>query len=172
VLSLPHLVRLFGPSATANPWLPFSDFFLARTRHVLTAMPASRQPWLWLMLAGRCPDAAPLPWLAAPSPARMPAVTLSCAPMQDVLQQIEPGSLDLVHLSNILDWLSEDQARATLQRAWRALRPGGLVFVRQLNSTLDIAACGDFDWQPERAQALLARDRSFFYRALHLGRRA
>ena len=35
---------------------------------------------------------------------------------------------------------------------------------------LDIPACGDgFDWQTSQANALHGRDRSFFYRALHLG---
>ena len=52
------------------------------------------------------------------------------------------GSYDFVHLSNILDWLSPEEARATLDVAHAALRPGGWVLIRQLNSTLDIPCFG------------------------------
>lgn len=83
-----------------------------------------------------------------------------------------PGAFDFVHLSNILDWLDPEDARATLDLARRALRPGGWALVRQLNSTLDIERLGDgFEWQATRARRLHRADRSFFYRALYLGRR-
>jgi S-adenosylmethionine-diacylglycerol 3-amino-3-carboxypropyl transferase len=82
-----------------------------------------------------------------------------------------PREFDYVHLSNILDWLTPEAARGVLGRAWSALRPGGWVMVRQLNSSLDIRALGDwFDWHRDEAAALHARDRSYFYRDLHLGR--
>ena len=83
-----------------------------------------------------------------------------------------PGEFDFVHLSNILDWLDPDDARTTLDVARRALRPGGWTLVRQLNSTLDVERLGDgFEWHANRARRLHQTDRSFFYRALHLGRR-
>ena len=83
-----------------------------------------------------------------------------------------PGAFDFVHLSNILDWLDPDEARTTLGLARRALRPGGWTLVRQLNSTLDVERLGDgFEWHASRARRLHQADRSFFYRALHLGRR-
>jgi S-adenosylmethionine-diacylglycerol 3-amino-3-carboxypropyl transferase len=82
------------------------------------------------------------------------------------------GEYDFVHLSNILDWLNPEQARVTLDLAHAALRPGGWTLIRQLNSTLDIPASGPgFSWRAEEALALHARDRSYFYRALHLGRK-
>ena len=52
-----------------------------------------------------------------------------------------------------------------------ALRPGGRVVIRQLNSTLDIPNLGpSFEWEEDGA-TINDHDRSFFYRALHLGRR-
>jgi S-adenosylmethionine-diacylglycerol 3-amino-3-carboxypropyl transferase len=82
------------------------------------------------------------------------------------------SAFDFVHLSNILDWLSEGEATATLDLAWGALRPGGWVLIRQLNSTLDVPALGGrFVWHIDQGRALHARDRSYFYRALHLGRK-
>ena len=46
-------------------------------------------------------------------------------------------------LSNILDWLPREAATATLASAARALRPGGYVVIRQLNSALDIRGASD-----------------------------
>src|SRR5262249_46390187 len=120
---------------------------------------------------GCYPVQAPAPWLTAHPLARMPEISWSVAPMDDALPAA-PGPFDFVHLSNILDWLSPDAARTTLERAWTALASGGYVFIGQLNSSLDIPRLGNrFQWLTEQAARLLARDRSFFYRALHLGRK-
>src|SRR5262249_7975888 len=142
-----------------------------RTRHALATLPAADNPYLWQVLLGRYPDGACLPWLDAPAPARTPGVTWAQSFMAPALRAVE-DAYDFVHLSNILDWLSEDEATATLALAWRALRPGGWVLVRQLTSSLDIPALGGrFAWHADKAQELHACDRSYFYRALHLGRR-
>jgi S-adenosylmethionine-diacylglycerol 3-amino-3-carboxypropyl transferase len=106
-----------------------------------------------------------------PAPDRWPEIAWFTTDMAEALRRA-PGSYDFVHLSNILDWLSPKEARTTLDLAREALRPGGWTLVRQLNSTLDIPSLmTGFAWQTEDAQALHARDRSYFYRALHLGRR-
>jgi S-adenosylmethionine-diacylglycerol 3-amino-3-carboxypropyl transferase len=171
VMDLPILVRLFGEAATQNRREPFARHFAGRTRHALATLPAADNPYLWQVLAGRYPPTVSAPWLTMPTPATMPEVTATVAGMDEALAA-EPEVFDFVHLSNILDWLSPDEARRTLDRAAAALRPGGWVLVRQLNSTLDIPALGaGIDWQPGPAAELLARDRSYFYRALHLGRR-
>src|SRR5690606_36347455 len=76
---------------------------------------------------------------------------------------------DFIHLSNILDWLSHTPPQKTRGLAWRALRPGGRVIIRQLNSTLDIPAAEPrFAWLDQAAE-LHAMDRSFFYRELFIG---
>ena len=171
VLALPNLVRLFGEEATRNPVEPFARHFARRLRHVLATLPAGRNPYLWQMLKGSYPDGTGSPWLAVPSPSRLPEVTWSRGFMAEALRE-EPAAFDFVHLSNILDWLSPEEAQATLELAAAALRPGGWVLVRQLNSTLDVPGLGPgFAWDAAAAGALHARDRSFFYRALHLGRK-
>ncbi|HVR73335.1 MAG TPA: hypothetical protein VMT52_03350 [Planctomycetota bacterium] len=84
----------------------------------------------------------------------------------------EPGRFDFVHLSNILDWLSPVEARDTLELAWGALRRGGLIVIRQLNSTLSIPDLdARFEWLDAFSAPLHAADRSFFYRAIHVGRK-
>jgi S-adenosylmethionine-diacylglycerol 3-amino-3-carboxypropyl transferase len=171
VMALPNLVRLFGEGATRNRREPFARHFARRTRHALATLPAADNPYLWQMLRGRFPDAVCYPWLSMSRPRRMPEIAWSVGVMSEALARM-PNTFDFVHLSNILDWLSPEEARVTLGLAAAALRPGGWVLVRQLNSTVDVPASGDgFTWLAEPAAELHARDRSFFYHALHLGRK-
>lgn len=169
-MSQPILVRLFGAAATQNRIQPFARHFAQRTRHVLATLPAADNPYLWQVLKGEFPPGVVSPWLLLP-PCQPANVTWSCQYMTDCLGA-SPEKFDLVHLSNILDWLSLDDAQHTLALAFRALRPGGYCLVRQLNSTLDIPALGDgFRWLADEAASLHAQDRSYFYRALHLGQK-
>lgn len=169
VMALPNLVRLFGEEATRNPVMPFHRHFAERVRWALASLPAADNPYLWQMLLARYPARAGAPWLLADSPNSMPLVTLECGFMQTALEP-RREEFDFVHLSNILDWLAPERAAEALERSWKALRRGGCVLVRQLNSSLDIRALGPgFEWQVEGARALHERDRSFFYRALHWG---
>jgi S-adenosylmethionine-diacylglycerol 3-amino-3-carboxypropyl transferase len=169
ILAMPNLVRLFGEGATRNPVEPFSRHFARRLRVVFATLPAENNPFLWQMLRGRYPPGHPADWFLLSRQRLAAAITWQQAFMIDALRE-KPGEFDLVHLSNILDWLSPAEATATLELAARALRPGGRVIIRQLNSTLDIPASGPmFDWDAAAAARLHAADRSFFYRALHLG---
>ena len=170
VLSLDNLVALFGEAATQNPVEPFSCHFAGRVRHTLSTHPPLTNPFLWQMLACRYPASTPVPWLELPMVKNLPLLRYHQGFMADFLASVKPGSLDFVHLSNILDWLTPEEARNTLEVSARALRPGGAVFIRQLNSSLDITGlCPAFRWRKDEGSRLLARDRSFFYRALHLG---
>ena len=171
VMALPNLVGLFGEGATRNRCEPFSRHFAHQTRHVLATLPAAENPYLWQMLLGRFPEDVAYPWLMAGSPARMPGVRWNVAAMAEVLDgQIE--AFDFIHLSNSLDWIAPEEAQFLLKRAWEALRPGGWIFIRQLNSNLDLPSMGrNLNWQDEAAEALHRRDRSFFYRKLHLAKK-
>lgn len=168
-MSLPNLVALFGEGATQNPVEPFARHFGRRIRHALATLPAATNPFLWQMLLGRYPHEHPADWLALPRPAALPPFTYERAFMADALRAAR-AEFDVVHLSNILDWLSPAEAAATLDAAAGALAPGGWVVIRQLNSTLDIPAAGPmFAWDDTRERH--ASDRSFFYRQLHIGRK-
>ncbi len=160
VMSQENLVQLFGEGATQNPRQPFARHFLERTLVAMEGPPGN--PFLSQVLEGRFPPGTFWDWLLD---WRVPEVPLEyvCAPMLEALEGAE--SLDLVHLSNILDWLSPEEATRTLRAAFRALSPGGKVSVRQLNSSLDIPALpSGFSWS-----RVTSPDRSYFYRALHLG---
>jgi S-adenosylmethionine-diacylglycerol 3-amino-3-carboxypropyl transferase len=173
VMALPNLLRLFGRGAVANRALPFHRHFAIRTRRVLASLPAAGNPYLAQLFLGRFSGSARYRWLKAPRPDRLPLTTFETGGMLEALQGSPPRSFDLVHLSNILDWLSPRQAAALLRAAFQALDRGGRVVVRQLNSMLDIPGLApEFGWRNSLAEELHARDRSFFYRALHIGGRA
>jgi S-adenosylmethionine-diacylglycerol 3-amino-3-carboxypropyl transferase len=169
VMALPNLVALFGESATRNPVEAFPRHFLRRLRWAIESLPARTNPFLAQLLCGDFVPGQTHRWIGLPCPARLPVVTWEQAYMVPALQR-QPRSFDLIHLSNILDWLSPAEARETLAAARMALRPGGRVIVRQLNSSLDIPALGDgLRWDQTLGESLLQQDRSFFYRQILVG---
>lgn len=171
VMALPNLVALFGKGATGNPRMPFSDHFILQTRWILGNQPASGNPFLSQLFLGRFAPGAEHAWLRAATPASFPRITWQVGSMIDALALAE-AEFDVVHLSNILDWLAPDAAREVLDLAAVALRPNGWLVIRQLNSTLDIRALGKrIAWDSGLSERLRGGDRSFFYRAIHVGRR-
>ena len=171
VMSLSNLVRLFGAEATNNPLAPFSRHFACRISRALAEGTACDNPYLWQMLKGRYPAGCFAPWFARATPQTFPEIAFVNTSMERALESAKEPC-DFIHLSNILDWLSPKAAARTLQLAGRALKPGGRIFIRQLNSALDVRRAGTmFEWLDEESEALHKKDRSFFYRALHLGRK-
>jgi S-adenosylmethionine-diacylglycerol 3-amino-3-carboxypropyl transferase len=169
VMALANLVALFGEDATNNRAQPFPQHFAERLRNVLALLPASSNPYLWQVLVGRYPACTRAPWLDEPIHPAIPVIRVSNTPILAVLER-EADGYDFVHLSNVLDWLTPARAVQTLSAAYSALRPGGYVFIRQLNSTLDVRKLGCFfEWLEDEAHQLHSRDRSFFYRTVHLG---
>jgi S-adenosylmethionine-diacylglycerol 3-amino-3-carboxypropyl transferase len=169
VFALPRLVAAFGEAATANRRVGFAQHFVERTRDVLGRLPAATNPYLAQVMLGRYRDGVVPPWLEEPALSALPPVIEHCADAATVLERSARGAFDFVHLSNILDWLAPEAARRVLELADRALAPSGVLLVRQLNSTLDVRAM--WRWNAEASDALLARDRSYFYRQLYFGQK-
>ena len=171
-MSLANLVRLFGQEATQKPRRSFSDHFTARTREVIGRMPPRTNPFLWQILAGCFPPGCRYDWLEDDRPL-IAEVEWRQGKMDAVLDSMAAGSAELVHLSNILDWLSPGEAEATLRSARRVLKPGGQVILRQLNSALEMEELDSgIAWDGELGKAMEARDRSYFYPRIHVGSRA
>ena len=170
-LHLENLVALFGEGATRNPRRPFHEHFIAQLRDITTRQAPAQNPWIWQIFTGKFPPAAPVDWLLDSSPV-LSAPEYFQGSMIEALGQAPERSIDFLHLSNILDWLSIEEAHQTLAAAHRALRPGGFVLIRQLNSSLDIPLLFPvLDWSSEEGRRLQLCDRSFFYPEILLASR-
>jgi S-adenosylmethionine-diacylglycerol 3-amino-3-carboxypropyl transferase len=170
-LSLENLVALFGEAATQNPRQPFHLHFLQQLRDITLRLAPAQNPWIWQLLAGKFPPGTPADWLLDRSPI-LARPEYRCSPMREMLEDAEPGSIDFVHLSNILDWLSAEDAAATLSAAHRALKQGGFILIRQLNSSLEIPSLFPaLRWHQEEGDRLQRMDRSFFYPTILLASR-
>lgn len=168
-LALPHLEALFPAAAAAERVTAFPLHFARRIRRGLAAGPAADNPYLSQVLLGRFRGPV-APWLAAPQPSRLPEIRWHASDLGEHLARLHEEA-DVVHLSNILDWSTAERAAAVLAAARRALRPGGWVIVRQLNSPLDLPALGPgLRWLDGPSRSLHAADRSFLYRHLWVGR--
>ncbi|MFN8610950.1 MAG: DUF3419 family protein [Vulcanimicrobiota bacterium] len=169
--ALTTLVRLFGQAATRNPRRSFASHFEERSRLAGQRADAHLNPFLSQVVGGRFPQGVVWDWLSAEH-WHLPL----CEPnyrhgeMHEVLRTLPDDSADYVHLSNILDWLDPEQATAVLSQAARVLAPGGVVLLRQLNSSLNIPdLAAPLDWDGQRGADLLERDRSYFYSQVHWG---
>lgn len=170
VMNQKNLVAIFGEDATANKAISFWQHFHNQTEMVLFFRSAARNPYLYQMLAGGFPANSVYPWLNAPSKEIDTDIEFNVDTISSHIAKQPSSSLDFVHLSNTLDWLTEDAASDLLQQTARVLRPGGTVIIRQLNSSIDIRALqNDIAWDGALSRAMLIRDRSFFYRNIHIG---
>jgi S-adenosylmethionine-diacylglycerol 3-amino-3-carboxypropyl transferase len=82
----------------------------------------------------------------------------------------DPSRFDLVSVSNIFDW-SDDTLVARWAESLRVLRPRAAVVIRQLNNRRDVRRffAPAFAFDDALGGELLARDRSLFYEAIHVG---
>lgn len=172
VMALPNLVTLFGHEAAQNPRRPFHEHFAWRTRVALARAGAETNPFLRQMYDGAFAQGCRYDWLETEGAVRAEVVWHQ-GRMMEVLSGMPAASADMVHLSNILDWLSPSQAQQTLAAAARVLKHGGRVILRQLNSSLDMdGLAGDIAWDHELGRDMEQRDRSFFYPQILTGSRA
>lgn len=169
VMSQDNLAALFGEKATANPVQEFSRHFTERLRSYLSEHLASGSPWMTHLLLGYFRNET-FPWISTPTRCILPDIHYLNKSMEAVLAECGGERYHVIHLSNILDWLSLAEAEKTLRLAFEALKPGGTIIIRQLNSSLDIPTAGkDFLWDLKLSNEFLRKDRSFFYRGFYLG---
>lgn len=162
------LHAMFGPAATqhAEPG-SYPGYFQRAFERGLAREDGPRNPFLAHVLLGA--------YLPAHAPDYVHArrelpVTL----VRGELPELEDlARFDVVSLSNIFDW-SDDALVARWAESLRALRPGAAVVVRQLNNRRDVRRffAPAFVFDDALGADVLARDRSLFYEAIHLGFRA
>lgn len=171
IFSLQNLVALFGEEATQNPRVSFATHFATRLRLELGQRLARENPFVVNLLGDPRERPPVVPDWIRKCPAARPEIRYVQNDMLGFLEA-ETEPYDVVHLSNITDWLSESRARQVMAAARARLRPGGVVIIRQLNSSLDLtASLNDFTlWANEIDR--VQRDRSFFYRRVIIATRS
>jgi len=170
IMAQDNLVVIFGEKATANRVQDFSRHFAQRVRTYIAHHRAFSSPWLAHMLLGRFYGDTVFPWLTTVQEHPLPSIEYYQGFMNDFLANTQPEQYEVIHLSNILDWLTPQEAKTILDLAYRALKPGGIVIIRQLNSNVDIPEIGSiFNWDTQTSQDFLDNDRSFFYRNFFIG---
>jgi S-adenosylmethionine-diacylglycerol 3-amino-3-carboxypropyl transferase len=171
VMSLPNLVRIFGTEATQNSVMPFAKHFYLRTIQAIETMKAVTNPYLSQLLRGKFTTNNIYPWLNLEKKMLDTEINYKLCSMADSLVN-SSDCYDFIHLSNILDWLTEKQASELLRLVYNKLNKGGLVIIRQLNSNLSIPKLGEsLTWDLDQARLLHTQDRSFFYQKLHIARK-
>ena len=169
VMSLPNLTTLFGHEAAQNPRQPFHVHFAKRSELAFARQDAGTNPFLCQMYAGRFAPGHRHDWLMNDSTPQT-KIIWHHGRMVDVLDALPSARADLVHLSNILDWLSPSQAAQTLEAAARVMKPGGKLIVRQLNSSLDFDSLTEsIRWDHALGAQMVQRDRSFLYPQIFIG---
>lgn len=169
VMADDDLARLFGEAALRNRTIPFAEHFFEQTLNNLNTLPARSNPYLWQVLAGCFPTGSSIPWLMMNQTESIPEVSFEQNNALDALRHSK-NRFDMIHLSNVLDWFNENDARELLEIAHQKLNDSGTIVIRQLNSTLKIRELGNkFIWDEQLSQQYLEADRSYFYKQLHIG---
>jgi len=169
VFSHPQLIKLFGKSPIEHS-RPFSIVFLYNLWRILATRPAAENPYLTQVFLGRFAGNASYPWLTAPIPSHRVRITWEHARMSEALGK-SSDEYDLVHFSNIVDWMAPEESSITLDHAWRLTRPGGMVIVRQIFPVVNIPSLSKkWEWQTGIGEKLRDRDRSFLYR-IYVGKK-
>lgn len=171
VMSLDNLIALYGEGATQNPAMPFWEHFFLQTMKALNSPLAKNNPFLSQLLLGTFSQRS-YEWLTKPKQTITKTLEFLNNTLSEALDRAN-DSFDFIHLSNSLDWLNPQEAKSMLQSVTNKLNPGGMLIIRQLNSTLDIPSlsCSQISWQVQDGADYLNQDRSFFYKRLLLGKK-
>ena len=162
------LHAMFGPAATqhAEPG-SYPAYFQRAFERGLRREDGARNPFLSHVLLGAyLPGHAP-DYVRA---ARSLDVKLHLGPLPDVP---DLGRFDVVSLSNVFDWSGDALVADWARVLARALRPGALVVLRQLNNRRDVRRffAEAFDFDDAGSEDRVARDRSLFYERIEVASR-
>lgn len=149
---------------------PVSRVFLERAEHVLADIPIASNPFVQWIMTGTYPDTEQAhPYLSAAGQEALRAaadrIRFVTSDLESHLEACEPGTYSAFNYSNVFEYLSEEQHARILELTARAARPGAriaywnLLVPRSCPASLSSVIRRD----PERAAALLRRDRAFVY---------
>jgi len=115
IMSQENLVAIFGEKATANRVQDFSRHFAQRIRTYVAHHRASSSPWLAHMLLGHFYGDTMFPWLTTTQKRPLPPIEYYQGCMNDFLASTQPEQFEVIHVSNILDWLTPEEAQKNIR---------------------------------------------------------
>lgn len=148
-----------------------AERILERSRHALTELDPSENPYLHWILTGRHGDALPHALRAETFDLirrNLDRLTWRCASLEQLLAGDENRRFDRFNLSDIFEYMSEPAYEGLLRRLVAHARPGGrLVYWNMLVPRSRPASLGErLIPREELAQRLHRRDKAFFYSRL------
>jgi S-adenosylmethionine-diacylglycerol 3-amino-3-carboxypropyl transferase len=141
---------------------------LARTHHATTALNPADNPYLQWILTGSHPKALPYalrPENFDPIRANLDRIEWHCLSLEDFLNDRPAHSIDRYNLSDIFEYMSEDNYHHLLQRLFQAARPGSrLAYWNMLvPRTRPAAMANQLRPLTGLAHELYLSDKAFFY---------
>lgn len=150
-----------------------ADRIMARTRHALISLNPADNPYLQWILTGRHTSA--LPFALRPENfeairANLERLEWHCLPLEDFLDQEGAASIDRFNLSDIFEYMSEENYRRLLERLVRAGRAGGRMAYWNMLAprSRPESMAGQLRPLELEAQRLFQQDKAFFYSAFVL----
>ena len=145
-----------------------SGRILARTRHALTALDPADNPYLQWILTGRHTTALPFalrPENFATIRANLDRLEWHCQPLERFLDSVDTHTFDAFNLSDIFEYISQENYQRLLAQLIRAGRGGArLAYWNTLADRRRPEAMADrLRALPELSQTLHAQDKAFFY---------
>jgi S-adenosylmethionine-diacylglycerol 3-amino-3-carboxypropyl transferase len=145
-----------------------AERILARTRHALVELEPARNPYLHWILTGTHGEALPFALRAENFEAirrNIDRLEWRALPLERFLTEAGPGSIDRYNLSDIFEYMSEENYAALLSRLADAGRPGGrLAYWNMLAPRRRPAALADrLEERRDLAEPLFLQDKAFFY---------
>jgi len=147
-----------------------AERILARTRHALTMLNPADNPYLQWILTGRHTSALPFalrPENFAAIRDNLQRLEWYCLPLEEFLEQEGAATIDRFNLSDIFEYMSEENFRLLLERLVRAGRSGGRLAYWNMLAPRSRPECLAGQLRPldEEAQRLFQEDKAFFYSA-------
>ncbi len=152
---------------------PVADPLLERTRRALTELNPAENPYLQWIVAGRHLTA--LPYALRPENFdairnHLDCLEYHCCSLEEFLGSLPDGAIDRFNLSDIFEYMSQDNYHRLLERLVRAGRRGGRLAYWNLFAVRQRPL-----WMADRlcpldalARRLHSQDKTFFYRSFIL----
>lgn len=150
-----------------------ADRILMRTKHALVELNPAENPYLHWILTGTHGKGLPFALREenfTTIRANLDRLEWRCQPLESFLEEIGPAKVDAYNLSDIFEYMSEENYHQLLDQLAKAARPGArLAYWNMLAPrSRPEAMAAIIRSHPERSRELLLRDKAFFYSAFVL----